>query len=103
MIWPSEKEINISKREYAKDLGKYTRVQINAALIEYRDRSSDGQKEYFEPDVLRVLQVLHDQNSQKRCHKVFPKSQRIESDEMKSRRKRMALESCSRIMGMLDE
>lgn len=101
-IWPSEKELALTKREYARTIGRYTREQIDQALEYCRNMAAKGEKEYLEPNPLITLRVLGDLNTNTAMYKLLPRATK-ESPEAIEERRKAAEVGCKKLMSMFDE
>lgn len=105
LVYPSKKEVVFAKAQYAKDIGKYSREQIDEAMKHLARLAVSPDKEnriYKEPNVLAVLAMMDESVKRDRAHQLFlpvPK----ESDEEKERRLELGRVEAARLLALFDE
>jgi hypothetical protein len=99
LIWPSEKELNLTKRAYAKEIGKFTREQIDEAMRYMTKLASEGEKEYLEPNVMIFLSCAGELNTNKKMYQTFLPAP-VETKEEHEKRRELALEKCKALKGI---
>lgn len=102
LCWPTEKELNITKRTYAKDIGRFTRPQIDEALTFIKTQAAEGVREFMRPNVLAFLQAAGQLNVNKAMYKVaLPPPP--ESKKQRAERYEKGRENCKRLLGLFDD
>lgn len=101
LIWPSEKELNLTKRAYAKEIGNFTREQIDEAIRYMTKLASEGEKEYLEPNVMIFLRCAGELNTNKKMYQTFLPAP-VESKEDREKRRELALEKCKALKGIFE-
>lgn len=100
-IWPSEKEVALSKREFAKAVGRYSREQLDAALDLQRKLAIKGaDRDYMEPNpivTLRLLAQLNDQPKARKMLEIPPP----DTAEILEGRRQGAMRVCENLRGLL--
>lgn len=102
LIWPTEKELNLTKREFARDLGRYTRQQIDEAMAHIKNRMQEGDRGFAEPNVLKALQVLGELNTNKAMYQKFLPAP-PEAPEDRTKRYKVGQKRCKSLLDFLDE
>jgi hypothetical protein len=101
LIWPSEKEVNLTKRVYAKEIGKFTRDQIDEAVKYMAKLAMEGERECMEPNIMVFLRYAGELNTNKKMYQEFlPAPQ--ESKEDREKRRQLALEKCKALKGIFE-
>ena len=85
LIWPTEKELNVTKRAFAKRIGKYTQFQINEAVEYLVNQATKGDADFARPDPKRFLEVAQQLNHRVPAHSVFLPSPK-ETEEVRQKR-----------------
>lgn len=105
LVYPSIKEVNFAKREYAQQIGKYSRDQIDAVMniLAGLAISPDRDNRVFrEPNIPAILALMHDSVKRDRAHQMFlPVPQ--ESEEEKEKRINLGRSEAARLLSMFDE
>lgn len=105
LVYPSEKEVKLAKREYARDIGKYSREQIDTAVKHLAKLavSSDRQNRiYREPNIPAILAMMDQTVRTCAAHELFlPEPPETEAE--KAARIEIGQRECSKIMGMFDD
>ena len=103
LVYPSDKEVKFAKREYAKQIGIYSRDQIDTAikLLASLMVSSERQnKIYREPNLPVILALMEEAVKRHRAHQKFlPVPQ--ESEEEKNARLQAGRQEAARLLAML--
>lgn len=105
LVYPSLKEVNFAKREYAQQIGKYSREQIDAALKLLASLSISPEREnrmFREPNIPAILALMENAVKRDRAHQLFlpvPK----ESDEDKERRIEIGRQESARLLAIFEE
>jgi hypothetical protein len=102
LTWPTEKELNITKRTFAREIGKYSREQIDEALSYMINMAKDGERDYLKPNVLVFLRTIGQLNVNKAMYKIALPSP-PETKEQRQERYAKALEHCQRLKGIFDD
>lgn len=87
-VWPSEKELNLTKREYAREIGKFSREQIDIAILHLAKLAVSPEREnriYREPNVIAFLSLLDEVSRGSPAHRLFLPVP-IETEEAKAAR-----------------
>lgn len=74
LVYPSEKEVNFAKREYAKEIGRFTREQIDVGMRHLAKLAISTERDdriYREPNLPAILAMLDETARPKRAHKLF--------------------------------
>ena len=53
--WPTEEDMRLARREYAKEIGRHTKDEIDAALEHAKKQKANGDPEFEWPDISRIL------------------------------------------------
>jgi hypothetical protein len=105
LVYPSLKEADFAKREYAKQIGKYSREQIDTALKLLASLAISPEREnriFREPNIPAVLALMEEAVKRDRAHQLFlPVPQ--ESDEDKEKRLELGRKEAERLLAMFDE
>lgn len=101
LLWPTEKELAITKRTYAREIGKYTRAQIDEALGYIVKMATEGEKEYLRPSVLVFLRVIGQLNTNRAMYRVAlpaPAETKVERQQ----RRQVGMEKCGELLKIFD-
>jgi len=105
LVYPSLKEADFAKREYAKQIGKYSREQIDISLKLLASLAISPEREnkiFREPNIPAILALLEEAAKRDRSHKLFlPVPQ--ESNKEKERRLELGRKEASRLLSMFEE
>jgi hypothetical protein len=105
LVYPSVKEVNFAKREYAKQIGVYSRDQVDTAikLLASLMVSSERQnKIYREPNLPVILALMEEALKCNRAHQKFlPIPQ--EPEEERIARLQAGMKETAKLLAMLDE
>ena len=105
LVYPSIKEVNFAKREYAQQIGKYSRDQIDTALKLLASLAISPEREnriFREPNIPAILALMEEAVKRDRAHQLFlPVPQ--ESDEDKEKRLELGRKEAARLLAMFDE
>lgn len=74
LVYPSEKEVKFAKREYAKEIGRFTRDQIDTGMRYLAKLAISTERDdriYREPNLPAILAMLGETVTPKRAHKLF--------------------------------
>ena len=74
LVYPSEKEVKFAKREYAKEIGRFTRDQIDVGMRHLAKLAISTERDdriYREPNLPAILAMLGESVAPKRAHKLF--------------------------------
>lgn len=105
LVYPSEKEVKFAKREYAKEIGRFTRDQIDIGMRHLAKLAISTERDdriYREPNLPAILAMMSESVAPKRAHKLFePLSLPDKSAQEKAR----AAGACEldRLMSMFKE
>jgi hypothetical protein len=102
LVWATEKELNLTKRMFAKDIGKYSREQIDEALAYLKKLAAEGDKKYLEPNVLVFLQVIGQLNVNKAMYQRSLPPPPMSAEE-RAERNRKGIEHCQRLKGLFND
>lgn len=103
LVWPSEKEVNFAKRQYAKEIGRFTREQIDTAMIHLAKLAVSTDREnriYREPNILAVLAMMDETVKRDRSHQLFLPVP-PESQEEKQKRIECGIKNTTALLDML--
>ncbi len=53
--WPTDKDLQLSRREYAKQIGKYSQQEIDEALENAKKQKANGNPDFQWPDINIIL------------------------------------------------
>lgn len=74
LVYPSEKEVVLAKREYAKQIGEYSRDQIDIGIRHLARLAISRERDdriYREPNIPAILAMLYEVAKPNRSHKLF--------------------------------
>lgn len=105
LVYPSDKEVKFAKREYAKQIGQYSRDQIDAAikLLASLIVSQDRENRIFrDPNIPAILALMDEAVKRDRAHQLFLP---VPPESVKEKEKRLELgrQEAARLMAMFDE
>lgn len=101
LIWPSENEIRLTKRAFAKDIGKYTRQQIEEAVSYMASQAVEGVRECMEPNVLVFLKYASQLNTNRKMYQEFLPAPK-ENKEDREARRQLGLKKCSELKSLFE-
>lgn len=105
LVYPSKKEVSFAKAQYAKDIGKYSREQIDEAMKHLARLAISPDREnriYKEPNVPAILAMMEEAVKRDRAHQLFlPKPP--ESKDEKEKRLEIGRIEAERLLAMFDE
>ena len=105
LVYPSKKEVNFAKNQYAKEIGRYTREQIDEAMKQLARLAISPEREnriYREPNVPATLAMMEEAVKRNRAHNLFLPVP-PEPKEYKSRRYEEGLKQTAALLAMLDD
>lgn len=113
LVYPSEKEVNLAKREYAKDIGCYTREQIDIGLKALAKLAISRERDdriYREPNIPAFLALLDEVAKRDRAHKHFESlydpttgMYRLEDQTAKEKRYAEGIKHTSALLAMFED
>ena len=53
--WPTEADLRLARREYAKEIGRHTKEEIDQALEHAKKQKTNGDPHFEWPDISRIL------------------------------------------------
>jgi len=80
--WPTEKDLQLSRREYAREIGRYSKEEIDLALDNAKKQKANGNSDYDWPDINKILSGCN--RNLNASHKAFlppPKETKEERQE----------------------
>lgn len=93
--------MNLTKRAFAKEIGKYNREQIEEAVSYMTKQAIDGVKECMEPNVMVFLKCAGQLNTNRKMYQEFlPAPQ--ETDEEREQRRQLGIVKCSELKNLFD-
>ena len=105
LVYPSRKEVEFAKNQYAKEIGRYSRDQIDEAMKQLARLAISPEREnriYREPNVPATLAMMEEAVKRNRAHNLFLPVP-PEPLESKSRRYQEGVKQTSAILAMLDD
>lgn len=105
LVYPSEKEVNFAKREYAKEIGRFTRNQIDVGMKHLAKLAISTERDnriYREPNLPAILAMLDESARPKQAHKLFAPLSLPDAVSQEKARKAGACE-LDRLMSMFKE
>ncbi len=105
LVYPSLKEADFAKREYAKQIGKYSREQIDAALKLLATLAISPEREnkiFREPNIPAILALMEEAVKRDRAHQLFLPVP-PESAEDKEKRLELGRAEAARLLAMFDQ
>ena len=113
LVYPSEKEVKFAKREYAKEIGRFSRDQIDIGLRYLAKLAISPERDnriYREPNLPAILAMLDEVARPKRAHKQFDSAYdestgtyRLEDQTAKQKRIEVGLKYTSDLMSLFTE
>jgi hypothetical protein len=104
LVYPSEKEVNFAKREYAQRIGKFNKDQIDTCMNQLAKLTISPERDnkiYREPNLPAIIALMEEVNKRDMAHKLFLPVP-PESDEDKAARIKIALENIADIKNILE-
>lgn len=105
LVYPSLKEADFAKREYAKQIGKFSRDQIDVALKMLASLAISPEREnkiFREPNIPAILALMDESVKRDRAHQLFLPVP-VESPEEKEKRIELGRKEASRLLAMFEE
>lgn len=105
LVYPSDKEVRLAKREYAKQIGKFSREQVDAAiglLARLAISPERDNKIYREPNIPVILALMEEAVKCDRAHQLFL-PEPPESKEEKEARLELGRKEAARLLAMFEE
>lgn len=105
LVYPSEKEVQFAKRQYARQIGKFNQEQVDnmlkhlASLLISYEREN---KIFKEPNLPAILALLESAFKRDRSHRLFLPAP-PESDNEKRQRIEKGLQCTQSLLSMFDE
>ena len=113
LVYPSEKEVNFAKREYAKEIGRFTRDQIDIGMRHLAKLAISTERDdriYREPNLPAILAMLDETARPKRAHKLAPSlyneqtgTYMLEDQTAKEKRYELGKAEASKLLAMFAE
>ena len=113
LVYPSEKEVKFAKREYAKEIGRFSRDQIDIGLRYLAKLAISPERDnriYREPNLPAILAMLDEVARPKHAHKQFDSAYdestgtyRLEDQTAKQKRIEVGLKYTSDLMSLFTE
>jgi len=104
LVYPSEKEVKFAKREYAKQIGQYSREQIDSALKLLASLAISPEREnkiFREPNIPAILALMEEAVKRDRAHQLFLPVP-PESAEEKGKRLELGRIEAARLLSLFD-
>lgn len=105
LVYPSKKEVNFAKNQYAKEIGRYTREQIDEVMKQLARLAISPEREnriYREPNVPATLAMMEESVKRNREHNLFLPVP-PDPPEYKSKRYEEGLKHTAALLAMLDD
>lgn len=105
LVYPSDKEVRMAKREYAKQIGRFSREQVDTAIGLLARLAISHEREnkiYREPNIPVILALMDEAVKRDRSHQLFL-PEPPESKDEKQKRIQEGLKHTSALLAMFDE
>jgi len=105
LVYPSEKEVKFAKREYAKQIGQYSREQIDTALKLLASLAISHEREnriFRDPNIPAILALMEEAVKRDRAHQLFLPVP-PESAEDKEKRLELGRVEAARLLAMFEQ
>ena len=105
LVYPSLKEADFAKREYAKQIGQYSRGQIDTALKLLASLAISPEREnkiFREPNIPAILALMEEAVKRDRAHQLFLPLP-PESAEDKEKRLELGRVEAARLLAMFEQ
>ena len=105
LVYPSEKEVKFAKREYAKQIGLYSREQIDTTvkLLATLAISQERENRIFrEPNIPAILALMEEAVKRDRAHQLFLPVP-PESPEDKEKRLELGRVEAARLLALFND
>lgn len=104
-VYPSLKEADFAKREYAKQIGLYSREQIDTALKLLAALAISPERDnriFREPNIPAILALMEEAVKRDRAHQLFLPVP-PESKDDKEKRLELGRQEASRLLAIFDQ
>jgi len=105
LVYPSEKEVKFAKREYAKQIGQYSRDQIDTTLKLLAGLAISHEREnriFRDPNIPAILALMEEAVKRDRAHQLFLPVP-PESAEDKEKRLELGRVEAARLLAMFEQ